>query len=131
MVGEPDIHYVSETNVVEDFHAQLLLHFTYIDRSRDVVEVNFNSDRLNFVMDVHRQILRKSILKGDHRLEEQLTRPDILCIVEVMVVDVNQRGVVHILAYHLWQEIAEQAHKPFDVFLASEEDFFPRDGGLP
>lgn len=106
MVGEPDIHYVSETNVVEDFHAKFLLHFAYIDRSRDIVEVNFNSDRLNFMVDMHRQILRKSILKGDHRLEEQLTRPDILRIVEVMVVDVDQRGVVHILAYHLRQEIA-------------------------
>jgi len=80
---------------------------------------------------MHRQILCERILKVDHRLKEKLPGSNVLPIVKVVVINVDQRRMVHVLAYHLRQEVAEQAHKPFDVFLASEEDLFSCNSRLP
>ena len=88
---------------------------------------------MDTVADVPRKVRRESILELDHGLEEELAGPHLIRVhlARILIVNVDQRGVVNLLGHHLGKEETQKTDKSFDVLFASEEDFLSRDGWLP
>jgi len=79
-----------------------MLDFFAVHGRVDVVEVNFQSDALNSVLDIRRQMSSEAILKIDNCLEEQFAAALLLILlrfhlgVKVVVVDVDQGRIVNL-----------------------------------
>jgi len=121
------MHHIFKAHLLERLQKQFFLHLLGI-LWRYRREVSFKRDRLNAVTNVLRQLSSKHIFEFNHRFKEKLA---LEVLVVAAIVDIYQARVVYFLAYHLWQEVRQQAHKSLYVLFRCEEHLFFRDGRLP
>ena len=130
---EPSHNHFTEAQLVKGFVAELVLHPLLVHIVRNSGEINLNCDSLDSVFAVFGQLSREGVLEVDNRVVEQLAGHlvDVLVFASILVVHVDENGVVNLFVQHQWQEVSKQGSEAFNVLFGCEENFLFGDGRLP